>query len=534
MSGAKTGKEPGDRIITLPTARHDNKDLPVIDVVPGLLPATVDAGEAALLEAGAEIYQSGGRLVAIGHEDQKHNHKGIQRPEAAPRLIPVTPVHLREQLTRSAIWQRYDARAQGVRDIDCPMAVATALVDRGRWKLRELVAYVEAPTVREDGTPLTVPGYDEQSGLYLLPGAPQITLTKEPSYEDAVDASRTLCEAVGSWPYVGTGDHAAAVATIPTMLYARSVDAVPMPCVTSPTPGSGKSLLIDAGAVIATGRRPAVMTLGKDTNEAAKRLASGLLAGDSPLAIDNVETVLGGDLLCQAVTQPYVAVRPLGSSVQIRAPARVCLCATGNNLVIRGDLTRRVMLIQINAGMEHPEQRSFDGDILADLAARRSELIAAAITITTAYHAAGCPDVGTTPLGGFAAWDRLVRRPLVWAGLSDPLMAAASVRDDDPDRAALVALLEAMRQAYGDRVVTAAEIINDATKSIPRYGSGGFDYEHPALHDAVHQVCGKQVDARRLGYALRRYRSRIVEGMQLDGISRYGPSKVAAWRVICE
>ncbi len=505
---------------------------PVIDIEPGELPAIVDAAEAGLLAAGAEIYQSGGRLVTIGHTEPGRRRSPIRRPEGAPRLVPVTPVHLREVLTAVARWRRYDARAQAMRPVDCPMAVATALVDRGRWALRELVGYVEAATVREDGTPITAPGYDEATGLYLLGGAPRVTLPAAPTHDDAMAAADTLAAALGSWPYVDAGDRAAAVAMIPTMLYARAVDAVPMACVTAPTPGSGKSLLVDGAAIIATGRRAAVLSLGRDPAEFQKRMASGMLAGDSPLVPDNVETPLGDDFLCQIITQPFLTIRPLGSSTPVRVPARTALIATGNNLVIRGDLTRRVMLIRLDAGTECPELREFAGDILADLADRRAELITAALILTMAYHAAGCPHVAIPPLGGFTAWDRLVRRPIVWAGLDDPLGPTADIRADDPDRAAMVALYAAMAEVYGERIVTAADIIDDASRGTPRYAGDGYAHDHPALHDAVRQVCGDRVDARRLGYALRRYRGRIADGLRLESVARHGPAKVAGWYVV--
>ncbi len=505
---------------------------PVIDIEPGELSAIVDAAEDALLAAAADIYQSGGRLVAIGHADPSRRRSPIRRPEGAPRLVPVTPVHLREVLTAVARWRRYDGREKAMRPVDCPMAVATALVDRGRWALRELVGYIEAPTVREDGTPITAPGYDDATGLYLLPGAPRVTLPAAPTHDDAMAAADTLAAAVGSWPYVDAGDRAAAVAMIMTMLSARAVDAVPMACVTAPTPGTGKSLLVDAAAIIATGRRAAVVSLGRDPTEAGKRLAAGLLAGDSPLAADNVETPLGDELLCQAVTQPWLSIRPLGSSTPVRVPARTALCATGNNLVIRGDLTRRVMMIRIDAGMERPETREYDGDILAELSARRAELITAALTLTRAYHVAGCPHVDIPTLGGFGPWDRLVRRPIVWAGLDDPLGPTVDIRADDPDRAAMVALYAAMAETYGERIVTAADIIDDASRGTPRYAGDGYAHDHPALHDAVRQVCGDRVDARRLGYAMRRYRGRIADGLRLDGVARHGPGKVAGWCVV--
>jgi putative DNA primase/helicase len=435
-------------------------------------------------------------------------------------------------LTAVARWEKYDARTGEMRAVDCPMAVATALVDRGRWRLHELVAYVETPTVREDGTPITEPGYDAVSGLYLLPESPRVTLPKRPDHAAAVAARDMLASAVGSWPYVEPDDHAAAVAMIMTVMVARSVDAVPMSCVTAPTPGTGKSLLVDAAAIIATGRRASVISLGKDEAEASKRMAAGLLAGDCPLAADNVEAPLGGELLCQAITQPWLSTRPLGTSNSVRVPARTALLATGNNLVIRGDLTRRVMVIRLDAGIERPETREFAGDVLAEIGERRAELVSAALTITLAYHAAGCPAVDAPPVGGFGPWDRLVRRPLIWAGLPDPMGPAASVRDDDPDRAAMVGLLTAMHEVYIDRTVTAAQIVDDATRAAPRFDGSGVSYDHPALHEAVHLVCGgKQLDARRLGYALRRYRGRIAEGLRLVGAGRCGPSKAIGWTI---
>lgn len=427
---------------------------PVINIEGGKLPEIVDAAEDALLASSAEIYQSGGRLVAIGHADPGKRKQAISRPEGAPRLVPATAVHIREVLTAVAIWHRYDARAMAWRNVDCPMNVAAALVERGRWNLRELVAYVEAPTVREDGTPITAPGYDDATGLYLLPGAPPITVSDKPTLDDAKRAAADLLTCVDSWPYVENSDHAAAVAALMGLLYARSIDAVPMACVTAPAPGSGKSLLVDVGAIVATGRRAAVVSLGRDPAEAGKRLAAGLLTGDSPLSADNVETALGDELLCQA------------------------------------------------------------------------------ITITTAYRCAGFPPVDIDPLGGFGPWDTLIRRPLVWAGLPDPLGPTTEIRADDPDRMAMAAIFAAMHERYAERIVTSADIIDDAQRGAPRYDGGGFEPEYPALNDAVRHACGTRVDSRHLGAVLRRYRGRIADGLRLDGVARHGPTKVTGWQVI--
>ena len=109
---------------------------------------------------------------------------------------------------------------------------------------------------------------------------------------------------------------------------------------------------------------------------------------------------------------------------------------------------------------------------------------------------------------------------------------AFTIRADDPDRAAMVALYAAMAETYGERIVTAADIIEDASRGAPRYAGNGYAHDHPALHDAVRQVCGDRMDARRLGAALRRYRGRIADGLRLDGVARHGPAKVTGWCVL--
>ena len=54
-----------------------------------------------------------------------------------------------------------------------------------------------------------------------------------------------------------------------------------------------------------------------------------------------------------------VSGRVLGESVEARAPWRVVVWATGNNLVTRGDLDRRVLLCRLHTDLERPENRRY-------------------------------------------------------------------------------------------------------------------------------------------------------------------------------
>ena len=62
--------------------------------------------------------------------------------------------------------------------------------------------------------------------------------------------------------------------------------------------------------------------------------------------------------------------------------------ATGNNLVIAGDLTRRCLLGSLDAKVERPELRHFNVDPIEEAHSRRSELVVAALTILRAWHVA--------------------------------------------------------------------------------------------------------------------------------------------------
>lgn len=354
----------------------------------------------------------------------------------------------------------------------------------------------------------------------------------ELTIERAQEAAKIGLSAFSSFPFVSHADHVAAIASVMTGLITRSVPAVPMCVITATTAGTGKSKMADGISGIVTGRGAAVVSQGKDGNEFEKRLTGLMLSGDLIAHLDNVERQLEGDTLCQAISQPWMLLRPLGSSAMLRVPARCFFIATGNNVIVRGDLTRRVMLIRLDAGMERPETRTFERDFLADIRANRAELVRAAIVVMCAYQLAGCPAIDRhTPYGSFEAWDRLVRRPLLWLGLDDPLAPAEQLREDDPDRSAMRALFNALRATYCDQIVTAATMAEDAARAAARFDGAGREHDHPDLHDALEQIAGANPNARQIGYALRRYRGRMVDGLVLEAAGPTGRAKVQGWCV---
>lgn len=502
----------------------------VIRHEPGRLPEILDEIGAALADADSNLFTYTGRLVRI-YAAPKSTHNGIARARGALILHPVDSAHLAELAGRAALHERYDARSEAYRVCDCPRRVADAYLSRGNWpELRALAGFIEAPTVTLEGRLIDQAGYDKETGLFLafecIQGyAPPPT---RPTIEQAKEAVCYLLESVIGFPFVDDSDRSAFLAGVMTGLLRRILPAAPMSAIAAPSPGTGKTLIAETFAIVATGRRACVLSLGHDDSESEKRMAGVLMAGDACIVLDNIERPLKGDLLCQVCTQQFVRLRPLGASGMVSIPTHALLVATGNNLSIVGDLKRRVVLIRMDAGQERPEQRSFDRDHLEYVQAHRGELIRAALTIILAYLGAGAPAITSLhPLGGFEHWDRMVRRPLVWLGFPDPLKASECLRDQDPDLEAMRLLFAAWHELYGNTAKTAAEVSAAGIESAPMSAT----YSNPDLHDALYLVCSEKPNARRLGYWLRAHRDRIVDGLTLKQSGADTHTKVARWIV---
>ena len=505
----------------------------VIQHDPGRLPEVLDEMGEALKEfcaGGGNLFRWGSGLARV-YVTADAVEGPVKRWAGSVTLHPVEAPHLRELAGRAAVHERYDGRAEKYKVCDCPDTAAKAYLARGCWpEIPALNGFVEGPTLTLDGRVLDVPGYDASTGLFLayndIPG--YLPPPRAPSRQQAAEAADVLLKAIDTFPFVSSADFSAALSGMILAVLRRSLPSAPMLAVTAPTPGTGKTLLTDTFSLLATGRRASVMSVGHDEIEADKRLAGALLAGDAMLNLDNVERPLGGDLLCQVLSQPVLKTRPLGGSAMVDVPTCAIIAATGNNLSIAGDLKRRVTMIRMDAKLERPELRSFDGEPHLDKVLRqRGELIRAALTVPLAYLAAGAPKLGPPPLGGFEDWDRLARRPLLWLGLADPLEASSLLREQDPDLETTRAVLTAWHAVFAGDAVSAADVVREGMAL-----GEGVDVSnptHPELREALLMVSGgRQPTSQKLGYWLRAHKDRIVDGLRVallppdrNGISRW-------------
>src|SRR5262249_23289607 len=162
----------------------------------------------------------------------------------------------------------------------------------------------------------------------------------------------------------------------------------------------------------------------------------------------------------QLLTSSVVCPRPLGKSESPRIANLFTVFLNGNGISVRGDLTRRVLLSTIDPRMEHPEERIFKKNPIAEIRADRGRYVAAALTVVRGYVAAGSPNP-PRPLASFVEWSNTVRGALIWLGRADPVATMETVRAEDPARRAHVALLHAWLDNIGEgpgNAVTAAQV----------------------------------------------------------------------------
>ncbi len=476
------------------------------------------------------IYQRAGRLV---HVVSERGNDGIKRPENAPRVRAISLATLRERLTQVAKFVTVHESEEGdeIKLAHPQKWCYEAITARGQWSgIRSLAAVVTAPVLRPDGSVLNSAGYDPATGSLFDPQGVSFPIIERPSHADAVRAAASLMDLVKDFPF-SKPDHGAAWLSYLLTPLARFAFMGPAPLflVDANIRGSGKSLLCDVVALIVTGREMSRMSNPKDDDEARKRITALALAGDTLCLIDNIIGGLGCASLDAALTGTVWKDRVLGASEIVELPLSVTWSATGNNVVLHADTSRRVAHIRLDSRLENPEQREGfkHPNLKAYVREHRAKLLADALTILAAFCQAGRPQQKLPTWGSFEAWSDLVRQAVVWCGQSDPGATRTElVEQSDREATNLRELLagwdELDPDCYG---LTTAEILDRITKHPDRY---------QRVCNAVLELCPPQAgksfpSAGSLGKKLGQLRGRVVSGRFLN--RRPNRQKSAAWFV---
>ncbi len=446
---------------------------------------TTDALQA-LRSAGSPLYFRSGKLVRISPDEK-----------GTPVIAPVGESELRGEMARSAVYMKVSAHEKDgqtiyietevsppidyVRDIrarDIAGMQADLKLPEEELPFPALTSVTESPVLRSDGTILTTPGYDKQSGVFYIqdPEAGVPNIPDDPITDEQIEARDLILETICDFPFANEASRANAFAFMLTPMLRRSITGhVPLAMIDSPQSGTGKSLLIDVMGFVATGRRPAMKSAPREEEEWSKTLCATLATGTTVCVFDNVDHKLNSSNLAMVLTAEEYESRRLGVNTEnLRYPNLCSWAVTGNNLQLGGDLPRRCYEIRLDAKMSKPWKRSPEGfkhpELLAWATAEKTRIQSALLTIIRAWYAHGQPpNPKGTVLGGFESWSRTVGGILAYAGVEGFLQNLEEMyQTADEDGAQWEGLLEVLADIYGvDAPFTVADLCrrmdNDST-----------------------------------------------------------------------
>ena len=495
----------------------------VLKVRPGQGPELADDVEALLIKHDNNIYQRSGYLARTATSRAESGH-WMKRPAGNTIIIPLDLDHLMDRIARQVGFMKFNERKGDWVPSNAPRSLASTLLSRsGLWNFPPLVAVITAPTLRPDGSILDRPGYDPTTGLLFVESESFPAIPEKPDRKQGRAALDVLlAEVLDGFSFSTPHDQSAALSAILTAMVRPSLRTAPMHIFSAPLKGSGKSLLADCVALIATGRAATVMSFTSDPDEQRKRVLTILMNGDQVICLDNLEGALSGDALCTALTSDQYSDRLLGTQRTGTAPTCVTWLATGNNLTVAGDMTRRVVACTIDPRCERPEEREFSRNLPEWIPQNRPALAVAALTAMRSFVVAGRPAQPLLPFGSFEEWSNLVRSALVWLGEDDPLLTRASIEDADPVKRKLRTLILAWYHGFKDEPATSRQLV--CLSENPTY-----TVISEALNEQFTNRRG-EVSTQSIGEFIKQHQRRIECGCRFEVGGDYGTRKL--WKIV--
>jgi hypothetical protein len=347
-----------------------------------------------------------------------------------------------------------------------------------------------------------------------------------------------LRDLVSDFPFAAPEHFSAWLATLLTTVARPAIDGpVPMLWLDANRRGTGKSKLGRLIGIITVSDKPTELSWTSDEKEMESRIASLLGGGDNYAVFDNASGTIRNPVLERFLTSHAFDFRRFHRQELVKMPNRTVLAITGNNLTLRGDLSRRVIRCRLVTTMDCPETR--DGFRHANIEAfavdNQAELLAAALTILRAHAVTGftpCQvrvtrvdgntvDAPARPVGSFNEWDRVVRHAILRAGLADPMLTQDEAREEDEDDVKLAALLRAWHHRNQSTPWTVNDLLEDV---FGREGHGESSPGAESLAAAIREITdtapGKMPDPRTLGYRLKDARDKAIDGFCLRRVKK--------------
>jgi hypothetical protein len=297
-----------------------------------------------------------------------------------------------------------------------------------------ILGIARIPTMREDGSILSMPGYDASSKLWFAPEFELAPIPEIPSNDDIERAKTDIVGPFVDFPFVEeAGALAGAIACL--------VEQVVRPMIKGPRPlyvfdappegqGTGKTLLAKTIQTVITGQSPRTSPAGRREEEIEKRITTLLREGDPFIILDNLEGIVSSSALAQLATGEGWRARLLNTNEAPILPQIATWVLTLNNAQLNRDLSRRIVMVRLDAKVPNPNKRTGwtikeKGGPPVWALARRANIIRACLIIARSWVNAGRPEDPNLVLGSFESWVHVVGGIIHHAQISTSGLAKA-------------------------------------------------------------------------------------------------------------
>lgn len=375
-----------------------------------------------------ELYQRLGRLcrVLVPPAGEFQN---------AAYISDLSEATLQEDLSSIVDFQRYDGFKKEWVSSAPPSWCVKAVKDRGSYPgVPVLRGIVNHPVLRPDGTVLQAPGYDPSSYLRYNPSCEYIPVADRPTNREAESALTCLWDLVSQFPWLGPVDFSAWLSGVLTPFVRHAyVGGCPCFVVIANQARTGKSKLADIASIIATGEHAGIDTYEKDESELKKKIFGYAKNGSTFVLYDNVDCIFGNHILDAALTAIDWRDRQFHTQDTPKFPLKWILWVTSNNFRSKADTYKRIQPIRLKTKLELPENRTDlrDTDLEKTVERRRPELVHACLVLLRSFFVGHTDkDIRIPFWHTFPQWSEIIRKCLVYHGLSDPYLAHAQNTED--------------------------------------------------------------------------------------------------------
>lgn len=489
------------------------------------------------------LFQRHGDLVSITETGESQADASIRRASGTHVLSEVSQEQVHRLMSRHVVFTKRQAVGHGeerrimLEQVPAPANLAKLFTNCGSWSaIPNLVGLTTTPFLRPDGHLVEKPGYDRDSGyVFIADGLSWESIPVHPTPRQVQAAIDLLLDLVCDFPFEAPEHRSAWIATLLSVVGRPAIRGpVPMLWTDGSSMGTGKTKLTRLIGLIVLGDEPTEVSFTATDEELEKRLASILIAGDRFACFDNMTGSVRNPVLDRFLTSVYFGTRLMFKHKVVKLRNTATLSLTGNNLTLRGDLSRRVVRARLVSDLEKPQYRTGfrHPDIEGYVRANRQSLFAAALTILRAHAVAGFPiKAGIAPLGSFVEWERVVRHAMLEAGLPDPVSTQEEVIEDDEEQSKLLAVLRSWHRFKPHLKGTATKIVAAAMEG----GEFTFTPEHAAFREALRELTNTPFDrppcAQTLGYRFRGGKDKRIAGYRVISDSGKGKDGVR-WAVV--